>query len=109
MWNLTFKVYLQLWRHSVDEWRLAISNCLNAVQKNVFAMPQWKRYPPCKAHLILTSMFENNQISPDETAASVYDQNKEFRKFNLNVFKCAFNQLRQMNGVGCKYILFSFN
>ena len=62
----------------------------------------WKRSPPCQAHIILDKMFEDNKIFPDSTPAAVHKLDPEFLKYSLNVFRTAYNELRQKHGVGCK-------
>ena len=65
--------------------------------------PQWKRNPPCLAQKILKDMFEKKKIQPDDSPATIYNMNEEFKKFNANVFRNAFNELRARYGVGCKF------
>ena len=64
---------------------------------------QWKRNPPCLARTILKEMFENKKIQSDDPPAKIYDLHDEFKKFNTNVFRNVFNELRAMYGVGCKF------
>ncbi len=54
--------------------------------------------------MLLSSMFEKGKISPDDTAAQVHKLKTEIQKYNLNVFRGAFNQLRALNGFGCKLL-----
>lgn len=65
--------------------------------------PVWKRNPPCTAHKILNKMFEENKVSPDTTAASVYKLHPEFLKFSSHLFRGAFNEIRMAHGTGCTY------
>lgn len=46
-------------------------------------------------------MFEDKKFSSDDSAVSVHKLHAEFQKYNLNVFRGAFNELRQLCGVGC--------
>ena len=65
---------------------------------------KWRRAPPaCKAHSILEKMFKDEKISADTSPANVYKLEPEFQKYNLNVFRTAFYELRQKHGVGCKF------
>ena len=65
---------------------------------------KWRRASPaCKAHSILEKMFKDEKISADTSPANVYKLEPEFQKYNLNVFRTAFYELRQKHGVGCKF------
>ena len=65
-------------------------------------MPVWKRSnPPCEALIVLDSMFAENKSSRDSTPAIIHKQSPVFEKFSLNVFRTAFNELRNKYGLGC--------
>jgi hypothetical protein len=70
--------------------------------------PRWTRIPPCAAHKKLEKMFEDGKIANDANASSVWHLDSEFQKFKLDVFRTAFNEIRNKHGCERKQILFLF-
>ena len=64
----------------------------------------WRRNSSCFAHRILTEMFENKEITADDTAAAVHKTHKAFLKYKLEVFRGVLNELRARFGLMCKLL-----
>ena len=64
----------------------------------------WRRNSSCFAHRILTEMFENKEITADDTAAAVHKTHKAFLKYKLEIFRGVLNELRARFGLMCKLL-----
>jgi hypothetical protein len=52
-----------------------------------------------KAWKILVAMVEDGKIKPATTAMDIYEEDEEFRKYDKDVFRSAFQRVKNKKGV----------
>lgn len=65
---------------------------------------RWLRDSSNEAHVALTELFSDGTIEPTTQSKTIYDSNKKFQSFSLQVFRNMFNELNSEFGVLCKKI-----
>ena len=80
-------------------------SCLNTMS----VKPRWTRNPRCEDDKKLEEYFSSGEISKDDTYLTIYNHSTkfhEFKKYSIAVFKCAFNEMRNKQGVERKQHFF---
>jgi hypothetical protein len=86
------------------------AGCVTAPLANikVLFLPPNTPNTTCAAHKKLEKMFEDGKIANDANVSSVWHHDSEFQKFKLDVFRTAFNEIRNKHGCERKQFLFLF-
>ena len=68
----------------------------------------WVRNDTCEAHKKLSQMFLDKKITPSTKPSDLWNADKDFEKYSLQVFRNNFSLLKGINGVERKLLKSKF-